>query len=198
MLAQPTTTYPVTVDFSGPLEIARWRPLVSWLLAIPQILVSQVLRSLRGILQLIAFFCVLFTKQIPESIFNAIVMTMRYQWRVKTYVLFLRESYPPFEFDASAEDPGGDPAVLSVQYPAELSRFMPLVKWLLAIPHYVVLAILLIGFVFAWIGAFFAVIFTGKYPEGIRRYAVGLSRWSFRVIAYAGMLRDEYPPFSFE
>jgi hypothetical protein len=188
----------VTVDFNGPLEIARWRPLVQWLLAIPQLLVSQVLMMLRGVLQFVAFFCVLFTKQIPESIFNAIVMTFRYQWRVTTYLLFMRETYPPFSFETSADDDGIDPAVLSVQRPGELSRFMPLVKWFLALPHYVALVVLVIGFLFAWLASFFIVIFTGRYPEGIRRYAIGLSRWGYRVMAYVGFLRDEYPPFSLQ
>ena len=197
MQAQPTT-YPVRVDLDAPLEIARWRPLVHWLLVIPQLLVAQALRALRTILKLISFFTVLFTKQIPESLFNVIVMTMRYQWRVTTYWMFMRESYPPFEFDPAAEDPGTDPASLSVEYPSELSRFMPLVKWLLAFPHYIALIFLAIGFIFASIGAFFAVLFTGKYPAGIRKYGVGLSRWTFRVMAYTGFLRDEYPPFSFD
>jgi uncharacterized protein DUF4389 len=59
-----------------------------------------------------------------------------------------------------------------------------------------VLVVLIIGFVFAWLISFFAVIITGRFPEGIRRYGVGLSRWATRVTAYVGMLRDEYPPFS--
>ena len=195
MQAQPPA-YPLSIELNAPLEVARWRPLVHWLLVIPQLLVSQALKALRSILRLIAFFTVLFTKQIPESLFNVIVMTMRYQWRVMTYWGFMREAYPPFEFDPSAQDPGTDPASLSIEYPSELARFMPLIKWLLAIPHYFLLVFLAIGCIFAGIGAFFAVLFTGRYPEGIRRYVVGVARWSYRVGAYAGFLTDEYPPFS--
>jgi hypothetical protein len=165
-------------------------------MAFPHLLINQALGMLRGVLTLIAFFTVLFTKQIPRPLFDVIVMTLRYQWRVMSYVLFMRESYPPFDFTPTTEDDGSDPAILSIEYPTELSRFMPLIKWFLAIPHFVALAFMLVGFVFAWIIAFFAVLFTGRYPEGIRNYGVGLTRWSTRVLAYVGLLSDEYPPFS--
>jgi hypothetical protein len=189
-------TYPVTLDLAAPLEVARWRPLVHWLLAVPHLLISGALGTLRGVLQLIAFFSILFTKKIPPAVFDLIVMTLRYQWRVTSYLLFMREDYPPFEFDQSAQDPGGDPATLSVEYPEELARFMPLVKFLFVLPHFVVFAVLAIGGIFAWLVSFFAVLFTGRYPEGLRRYLVGVSRYGNRMFAYFGFLRDEYPPFS--
>src|SRR5918999_6017686 len=189
-------TYPVVLGLDAPLEVARWRPLVHWLLAIPHLIVSSALQGLRSALQLISFFSILFTKQIPPAIFDLIVMTMRYQWRVTSYMLFMRETYPPWEFEPSREDPGTDAASFSVEYPQELSRFMPLVKFLFAIPHFVVLALYAIGAIFAWLGSFFAVLFTGRYPEGIRNYLVGVNRYGNRVFAYFGFLRDEYPPFS--
>ena len=189
-------SYPARLDFAGPLEIKNWRPLVNWLLAIPQFIVAGVLRTVRQVLQLIALFTVLFTKKIPRGLFDMIVMTLRYQWRVDTYAVWMRESYPPFEFTPASDDPGGDPASVSVDYPEELNRWLPLVKWFLAIPHYFVLLFLFLGGVFVALGAFFAVLFTGRYPEGMRSYLVGVNRWSLRVVAYAGLLRDEYPPFS--
>lgn len=192
------TASAVRVDFDAPLEVKNWRPLVHWLLAIPQVLVGSVLRSLRGVLMLISFFTVLFTKKIPRAVFDMAVMTMRYDWRVTSYVLWMRESYPPFEFTPASEDPGGDPTVLSIDYPEELKRWMPLVKWILAIPHFIVLVFLLIGGVFVGFAAFFAVLFTGRYPAGMRSYLVGVNRYSGRVVAYAGFLRDEYPPFSLQ
>jgi hypothetical protein len=85
---------------------------------------------------------------------------------------------------------------LSIQYPAKLKRWMPLVKWFLAIPHYFVLLFVYIAAIFVFIASFFAVLFTGKYPKGMRDFGVGVSRWSMRVRAYVGFLRDEYPPFS--
>jgi hypothetical protein len=195
--AQPGS-YPVTVDLNAPLEVARWRPLVHWILVVPHFVVSYLLGALRGILQFLAFFMILFTKEIPPTFFNLIVMTMRYQWRVTTYMLFMRETYPPFEFEPSAEDDGHDPAVFAVEYPGELNRFLPLIKWFLAIPHYFVVFVYGIGVLFAWLASFFAVLFTGKYPEGIRSYIVRVSRYGNRVFAYVGLLRDEYPPFSLD
>jgi uncharacterized protein DUF4389 len=192
-------SYPARLGIEAPLEVRNWRPLVNWFLAIPHYLILYALRILRQVLTIIAFFTVLFTKKIPDSIFNMIVMTRRYGWRVTSYVLWMRESYPPFSFTTSAQDDGIDPAWLSIDYPQELNRWLVLVKWwLLAIPHYIVLIFLSIGAVFVALVAFFAVLFTGRYPEGLRSYLVGVSRWSLRVYAYAGLLRDEYPPFSLE
>ncbi len=188
--------YPVRLDLEAPAEVARWRPLVHWLLAVPHILISGALQMLRNVLMFLSFFTILFTKQIPRGFFDLIVMTMRYQWRVSSYMMFMRESYPPFEFEASADDDGSDPARLSIEYPAELNRFLPLVKFLFVIPHFVVLALYGLGAIFAWLGSFFAVLFTGRYPEGIRNYLVGVNRYVNRVMAYFGFLRDEYPPFS--
>jgi hypothetical protein len=88
---------------------------------------------------------------------------------------------------------------LDLTYPdarSGLNRWLPLVKWLLAIPHYVVLFFLWIGVVFAVIGAWFVILFTGTYPRGIFDYVEGVLRWHNRVIAYAFILvTDEYPPF---
>ena len=87
---------------------------------------------------------------------------------------------------------------LDVAYPdaTRLNRWLPLVKWLLAIPHYVVLLFLYVGAVFAVIAAWFAILFTGRFPRGIFDYLVGVGRWTNRVTAYAFMLvTDVYPPF---
>ena len=78
----------------------------------------------------------------------------------------------------------------------DLNRWLPLVKWLLAIPHYIVLFFLIIGAIFAVIGAWFAILFTGRYPRGIFDFVLGVGRWSNRVTAYAFVLvTDQYPPF---
>ena len=77
-----------------------------------------------------------------------------------------------------------------------MNRWLPLVKWFLAIPHYVVLVFLGIGVFFVWIITFFAVIITGRFPRGIRDYVVGVMRWGFRVNAYVLFMTDVYPPFS--
>jgi hypothetical protein len=198
-VGEGTPRAPVHLAFVGPLEVNRWRPLFHWLIAIPHYLVLWVLGILAGVCLFVAFFTVLFTRAIPDPLFGLIVMTYRYSWRVTSYTLWMREEYPPFDFTATASDNGMDPPTqLDVQYPDELERWAPLYKWLLAIPHFVVLWFLGIGAIFVVIWAFFAVLFTGAYPQGARDYLVGLQRWMLRVQAYAGFLRDEYPPFSMD
>jgi hypothetical protein len=188
--------YPAQVEFHGDRQITRWRPLVQWLLAIPQLAIASALRTLRQVLTLISFFTVLFTEQIPQSLFDVIAMSYRYEWRAWSYALFMHEDYPPFDFQPAAADDGVEPhTMLSIVYPEHLDRWKPLYKWFLAIPHYVVLAALFIGYVVASVIAFFAVLVTGEYPEGVREYLVGTYRYALRVEAYIGFLTDIYPPF---
>lgn len=191
------TPYPTQLDFRGKRQIARWRPLVQWLLAIPQLLIASTLSIVRGVLTLIAFFTVLFTRHIPRPLFDAIAMTFRYEWRATSYALFLHEDYPPFDFQPNADDDGVDPhTVVTFTYPEQMSRWQPLVKWLLAVPHYLVLVALSIAAMAVVIAGFFAVLITGEYPQGLRDLLVGVYRYNVRVQGYAGLLTDHYPPFS--
>jgi hypothetical protein len=191
---------PAELTLDPPEHIANWRPLVHWLLVIPHMIVAGVLSWVRAVLIIVCFFTVLFNKQVPRGIFDFMVMTIRYQWRTTSYAFFMREEYPPFDFTttADADDPilPPDPARLGVAYPDELNRWLPLVKWFLAIPHYIVLFFLFIGGFFVMIFAFFAVLFTGRFPAGALAYLVAIERWAMRVDIYVSLLRDEYPPFT--
>ena len=88
------------------------------------------------------------------------------------------------------------PVQLEISYPSELNRWLPLVKWLLVIPHFIVLLFLGIGAFFVIVFAFFAVLFTGRFPRGAFDYLVGTLRWAYRVVAYYHLMVDAYPPFS--
>jgi hypothetical protein len=189
---------PVTVELDAPLEVARWRPLVHWLLAIPHFAILYVLNPVLEILVFISWFAILFTGNIPEGMFNFMVTIHRYQWRVYSYMLWMREPYPPFDFTGAAIDPGTDPARLSIQYPERLSRGLIFIKWLLIIPHVIVLLFLFIGAFIASLIGFFAVLITGAWPKGLRDYIIGVIRWGTRVGAYAYLLTDVYPPFSLD
>jgi hypothetical protein len=116
----------------------------------------------------------------------------RFEARVGAYLALLTDRYPSTVEEQSVH--------LDIEYPdveRDLNRWMPLVKWLLAIPHYVVLAFLAIGAVFAIVAAWFAILVTGRYPQALFDYVVGVARWSVRVNAYAFLLvTDQYPPFS--
>ncbi len=191
--------YPVRFGVDpGDGRIARWRALVHIFMAVPHLVVLYALGIVRNVLVLISFFAVLFTRRIPSGIFGVQAMVLRYSNRVVTFVLLLTETYPPFDFSTATEDPGGHPASTSIDEPEQLNRWLPLVKWFLVIPHFFVLALLAIGGFFAYIGGWFAVLFTGRMPEGIRNYLVGVMRWGTRVSAYFLLLRDEYPPFSLQ
>jgi hypothetical protein len=191
-----STPYPAQLGFDADLHISRWRPLVQWVLAIPHLMVARALNYLRSILTLISLFTVLFTERIPPVIFDMIAMTYRYEWRALSYALFLHEDYPPFDFEPAVGDDGAEAhTTLNLSYPEHLNRWKPLYKWFLAIPHYLVLAMLAVGAVFAVIGGLIGVLFTGEYPQGARDFIVGVYRYSLRVHAYAGLLTDEYPPF---
>jgi uncharacterized protein DUF4389 len=189
---------PVRYEFDAPERVANWRPLVQWLLAIPHLVVLYLLQIASGVVWIISFFTVLFTQNVPEGLHNFQVMYLRYTARTHTYVSFMHETYPPFEFGTTAEDPGGFPVSLSVDRPAQMNRWLPLVKWLLAFPHYVVLTIYTIGAIFVVIAAFFVVLFTGKFPPGMRDYLVKYGRYYQRVYVYIMFLRDEYPSFSLQ
>jgi hypothetical protein len=112
--------------------------------------------------------------------------------RVGAYLALLTDDYPSTEDEQAIH--------LEIDYPdvkQDLNRWLPLVKWFLAIPHFVVLFFLVIGAFFAVVIAWFAILFTGRYPRGLFDYVVGVSRWALRVEAYAVlMVTDRYPPFS--
>jgi len=193
-----SSAYPVQLDLEAPLEVARWRPLVHWLLAIPHWVVLYVLSFVLVVLSLVSWFAILFTANIPEGLFDFMTTIFRYQWRTYSYISWMREPYPPFDFTSANVDPGTDPARLSIARPERLSRLLIFVKWLLVIPHFVVLFFVFIGAMFVWIGGFFAVLVTGRWPEGMRTFLVGTFRWTMRVTAYAYLLTDQYPPFSLQ
>ena len=147
--------YPLQLELHADLHITRWRPLVQWLLAIPHLIIAYALRTLRQVLTLISFFTVLFTEQIPRPLFDAIVMSYRYEWRAMSYAFFMHEDYPPFDFDLSSDDDGAEPHTsLRLAYPANLGRWQPLYKWFLAIPQYFVLAGLAIAAALGIVGGF--------------------------------------------
>ena len=134
---------------------------------------------------------ILFRKKYPRWWFNFNVELVKFMTRVFSYLIFLMDTYPSTEEEQAVH--------IDIPYPdaqQDLKRGMPLVKWFLAIPHYIVLALLYIGVVFCVIITWFAVLFTGKYPKAFFDYIVGVMRWSLRVSAYAILLvTDQYPPF---
>src|SRR5918995_2398611 len=105
---------------------------------------------------------------------------------------------PPPPAPGAGPPAGAYPVWLDAERQPEYNRFLPLVKWLLAFPHYIVLIFVGIGAFLAIVAAFFAVLFTGRYPRGLFDFVLGTYRWAYRVVAYVYLLTDRYPPFSLE
>ncbi|HEU4945259.1 MAG TPA: DUF4389 domain-containing protein [Solirubrobacterales bacterium] len=132
----------------------------------------------------------LIQKKYPRWWFDWNIEFLRFANRIGVYVALMDDEYPSTDERQAVH--------LDFPYPdaEQLSRGLPLVKWLLAIPHYVVLFFLSIGVFFAVIGAWFAILFTGRYPRGIFDFVEGTIRWHNRVVGYAfTLVTDDYPPF---
>jgi hypothetical protein len=210
--ARPSV-YPVALRGELDPELSRWLWLVKWLLAIPHYIVLAFLWIAFWILSVVAFFAILFTGRYPRGIFDFNVGVLRWTWRVGFYTYWAlgTDRYPPFTLASVPEYP----ATLEVEYPERLSHWLPLVKWILAIPHLILVGIFVGGWGWGWgwdnnevwgIGiaglvgvlvviAGFVLLFTGRYPRTLFDFALGLDRWVFRVAAYVSLMRDEYPPF---
>jgi hypothetical protein len=196
----PAATYPATLSFSLPDRVARWRPLVHWLLAIPHFVVLYVLSIVALIAVIPAWFSGVILGKVPRGLLNFEAMVLRYSASVGAYVNFLHGTYPPFAFAADTTDPGRDPHVrFDVEPQVEgRSRLTIFFRAFMVIPHAVVLYFLGIAAAVVTFIAFFAVIFLGRWPGGMRDFVLGYLRWSQRLSAYYLLLTDEYPPFSLD
>jgi hypothetical protein len=185
--------YPVRVEVPYPDRLNNFLPIVKLILAIPHFIILGILQYVMIVTWFITFFAILFTGRYPAGLFKFHVGIRRWQINTSSYAWLLRDEYPPFGFEE-----GRYPAVLQVEYPENLNRWMVLIKWLLGIPHYIIVYILtLIGYVL-WIISFFAILFTGKHPSGLFNYHVGRLRWNERMMQYFLLVTDKYPPFSFD
>jgi len=189
--------YPADLELDAPNEVANWRPLVHWLLGLPHLLIANVLGNLGGVIALISWFAVVFTGRLPEGLANLQCLVIRYQARTYSYVLWLHEPYPPFDFSMTPADPGGDPVRVDLRPQLEdRNRVTVGFRLLLAIPIMLFLIVVALGAAVLALIGFFAVLFTGRWPESMRRFIVGTLRLGVRVSAYTYLLVDDYPRFS--
>jgi hypothetical protein len=193
-----TTTYPLNLDVTSPAQIARWRPLVNWLLVIPPVVLLYIYIIGLEILSIVSWFTILFTGQLPPTWGAYMVKVLRYQWRIYAFLYGWTEEYPGFETPSGYPDPGSYPAVLSAVPDTTRNRLTVLLRLIWAIPAYVVLYFVGIVASVVLLLAWFIVLFTGKWPQGMREFCIGYFRWSMRLTAYMVLLTDVYPPFRLE
>ena len=209
-LPNPTATrYPLTFRVDYPDKpLSRLTTFFRFLWIIPILVIATLLSSgtisidgtdyswswtTVGILFLPLLLMILFRKKYPRWWFDWNLELTRFLARVWVYAALLRDEYPSTDEEQAVH--------LDLAYPdaGQLSRGLPLVKWFLAIPHWIVLFFLWIGAVVCIIIAWFAILFTGRYPQSLFDYVVGVQRWSLRVEAYALLLvTDQYPPFTLQ
>src|SRR4051794_2285185 len=209
-----TSPYPLrlTGELSPPLSRGLW--LVKWLLAVPPFIVLFFLWIAFALVSGVAFFAILFTGRHPGGLFDFNVGVLRWSWRRGFYRLSAPapDRSPPFALD----DVPDYPARLDVEYPESLSRGLVLVKWwLLALPQYLIVAVFAGGGMaifneandnWAWTSgaglidclvfiAGVVLLFTSRYPRGLFDFTMGMNRWVLRVVGYAALMTDAYPPF---
>jgi hypothetical protein len=196
--------YPLSFDVDYPdRALNRWTTAFRLILAIPVLIVVSLLSggpssvhvAIIGVSLLLflpTLLLILFREKYPRWWFDFAIGLLRFDTRVTSYVFLLRDEYPSVDEEQAVHVDVPYPDV-----PRDLNRWLPLVKWFLAIPHYVVLLFLNLAAFVVVIIAWFAILFTGRYPRGLFDFVVGVLRWELRVAAYAFLLTtDRYPPFS--
>jgi membrane protein YdbS with pleckstrin-like domain len=211
-MATPPEPYAARLDIDYPERLVRVTTFfrVIWIIPIAIILSlltatgnetvatqagERVVRSSGGIsagLWLATMLMIVFRVRYPRWWFDFARELTRFGYRVGSYLALLTDRYPSTVEEQSVH--------LEVDYPdveRDLNRWMPLVKWLLAIPHYIIIVVLWLAAIVAVVVAWFAILFTGRYPRPLFDFVVGVGRWTLRVAAYAFLLvTDQYPPFS--
>lgn len=187
----PSSDPLLELEIEYPERLSRWLIFVKWLFAIPHFVVLSFFGMVVSIIVWIAWFIILFTKRYPESLYTPVLTYMRWTANVNAYVMLQRDEYPPF-------GEGPYPVRLNLPYPAELSRWLIFIKWLLVIPAIIIYAFIGIALLIALFIAWWVILITGSMPRGLFEFITGVSRWGYRINAYTWLMTDKYPPFSLE
>lgn len=192
MSAQMTNAYPARLEVDYPDNLDRLSTLLRLIFAIPIMLLAALMSyAQNNVIVLPTLVMILVRQKYPRWWFDFNLEYTRFTGRINAYLALLTDRYPSTDEAQSVH--------IEVDYPnaAQLNRFLPLIKWLLALPHYIVLAVLVILSTLAEIVAWVAIVATGSYPRPLFNFVVGVQRYSLRVSAYAFlMVTDRYPPFS--
>ena len=183
--------YPVKLKIEYPEKSNKSTAFIRVVLIIPVVTIIALISSYTEALSLAVALMILFREKYPKWWFDWNVGITKFIYRIAAYGLLLRDDYP-----STDEDQAVKVDILYPEVKKDLNRWMPLVKWCLAIPHFIVLLFMFIAVVFCSVVAWFASLFTGRYPKGIFDFVEGFLRWSLRVNAYVFLLTtDQYPLF---
>jgi hypothetical protein len=177
-------------------EVERWRPLVNWVLYIPHAVILYALQALARAVFCIYWLMLIFTGKLHPGLYGVMVMYERYNARAGGFLVGWSQTYPPFEFTTDSDDNASYPAIrLNLPVvPASVPRSAAL-NVLKAIPHYSVLMIFLVGAALVAVIGWFAVLFTGAWPPGMRGFLVRVSNYQYRIWTYVTMVDNTYPTF---
>ena len=183
--------YPVNLKIDYSETSIKLTALIRLVLVIPIIIVIALISSYAETLSLAVALMILFREKYSKWWFDWNLALTKFWLRIAAYGLLMRDEYPSTDDEQSIQ--------VDIPYPdvkKDLNRWMPLFKWILVIPHLIVLLLIFIAVVVSSVFAWFAILFTGRYPKGIFDFVEGFLRWSLRVNAYVFLLTtDEYPPF---
>lgn len=188
------TSYPVVVDIDAAQPQNRWTVFFRLIMVIPHQIILYFLNIAAEVVLFIAWFAILFTGRYPAGMLNFTAGYIRWTTRVTAYAYLLTGQYPPFALGAADYPIRVDINGL-VEGRNRLTTFWP-IRFIMAIPHLIVLAVLAIVAVVLLIVAWFAALFTGSVPAGIHTFLTGFTRWQARVNAYVLLVTDQYPPFA--
>ncbi len=200
---ESNSDYPARLNVDYQDHLGRWSTLFRIILIIPIAIVATILvgasgsggvntgAGIAGALFIVTLLMILFRQRYPRWWFDFVYALNRFTTRLTAYFFAITDLYPSTEDDQNVH--------LELDYPdvkQDLNRWMPLVKWFLAIPHYIVLLFLYIALLFVVIFGWVATVIMGRYPRPLFDFVVGVLRWTLRVYAYAFLLiTDKYPPF---
>lgn len=190
--------HPLNLDVNRRDRVPRWRPLVNWVLVIPHSVWLELLALGSVVVTVAGWFVILATGRLPDSWGDYNMAVLRYHWRINAFLYGWTDVYPSFAPPAGYVDPGDHPAVLYCARPVERNRWTVLGRALLVLPHSVVVLFTGVATVVLLLASWFVVLITGRWPEPVRRFAVGFFRYSSRVAGYAGLVTDDYPTFGFD
>jgi hypothetical protein len=181
--------YPVQLSIDYPESSNRLTAFFRPILMIPIVILSIGVTYALVMLTLPVALIILFRRKYPRWWFDFNLEVLRFSTRINAYAGLMQDAYPSTDEDQSVH--------LDIEYPDDLNRWLPLIKWLLAIPHYIVLMVLGLVSLVLTVIAWFAILITGRFPRALFDFNLGVSRWEARVSAYMStLMTDRYPPFS--